>query len=243
MLAAWGVDCVTLANNHALDYGERALLDTFEHLGAAGVGWVGAGADEAAARAPRRLAAGGTSVAVVAATDHPPDFAAGPDRAGVAYADLPRRMPGWLPETVGAAAADVRLCSVHWGPNMTDAPVPHVRAAAPVLVEAGATLVVGHSAHVPHGAAPRVLYDLGDFIDDYAVDSDLRNDLGLLFLVRFDDDGGIEAEAVPLALEYCHTRLAGGRDAALMCERFARGCEALGAPAEVAGGRVRVRLA
>jgi poly-gamma-glutamate synthesis protein (capsule biosynthesis protein) len=28
-----------------------------------------------------------------------------------------------------------------------------------------------------------VLYDLGDFIDDYAVDPRLRNDLSLLFLV------------------------------------------------------------
>jgi poly-gamma-glutamate synthesis protein (capsule biosynthesis protein) len=31
-LAQIGVDCVALANNHALDYGEQALLDTFEHL-------------------------------------------------------------------------------------------------------------------------------------------------------------------------------------------------------------------
>src|SRR5919112_1705057 len=44
-LAELGVDCVTLANNHALDYGAEALLDTLEHLGAAGVAWVGAGED------------------------------------------------------------------------------------------------------------------------------------------------------------------------------------------------------
>src|ERR671928_2124127 len=54
-LAELGVDCVTLANNHALDYGPRALLDTLEHLAAAGVGWVGAGADVAAAREPHAL--------------------------------------------------------------------------------------------------------------------------------------------------------------------------------------------
>ena len=45
---------------------------------------------------------------------------------------------------------------------------------------AGATLVAGHSAHVFHGVADRVIYDLGDFIDDYATDPALRNDLGLL---------------------------------------------------------------
>src|SRR5215216_8065476 len=46
-----GVDCVTLANNHALDFGPEALLDTFEHLSAAGVAWVGAGPDVGSARA------------------------------------------------------------------------------------------------------------------------------------------------------------------------------------------------
>ncbi|HEX2105185.1 MAG TPA: CapA family protein, partial [Solirubrobacteraceae bacterium] len=54
-LAALGVDCVTLANNHALDYGARALLDTLDHLDAAGVAHAGAGPDPAAARAPAVL--------------------------------------------------------------------------------------------------------------------------------------------------------------------------------------------
>src|SRR5687768_18050094 len=58
LLASWGVDCVTLANNHALDYGPDALVDTFEHLGRAGVAWAGAGADVFEARAPRWLTAG-----------------------------------------------------------------------------------------------------------------------------------------------------------------------------------------
>ena len=51
-LVLLGVDCVTLANNHALDYGRDALLDTLDHLAAAGIAWTGAGPDEAAARTP-----------------------------------------------------------------------------------------------------------------------------------------------------------------------------------------------
>jgi poly-gamma-glutamate capsule biosynthesis protein CapA/YwtB (metallophosphatase superfamily) len=84
LLAEMGVDCVTLANNHALDYGPEALLDTFDHLGAAGVGWVGAGPDASVARAPRVLAARGLRLAVIGAADHPQDFAAGRDRPGIA---------------------------------------------------------------------------------------------------------------------------------------------------------------
>jgi poly-gamma-glutamate capsule biosynthesis protein CapA/YwtB (metallophosphatase superfamily) len=52
-LAELGVDAVTLANNHALDYGPVALLDTLAHLDAAGVLAVGAGPDEVHARAPK----------------------------------------------------------------------------------------------------------------------------------------------------------------------------------------------
>src|ERR671918_1919570 len=52
VLSRLGVDCVSLANNHALDFGPRALLDTFEHLRAAGIRWVGAGNRLDEARAP-----------------------------------------------------------------------------------------------------------------------------------------------------------------------------------------------
>ena len=228
LLALLGIDCVTLANNHALDYGFDALADTLEHLAAAGIAAVGAGPDLERARRPVVLAAGGLRVAVVGVTDHPPDFAAGPDRPGVAFADLGRQVPDWLLETVRAADAEVRLVTPHWGPNLTRAPVGHVRRAAAALEGAGATLVAGHSAHVPHGVAGPVLYDLGDFLDDYRVDPELRNDLGLLFLVTLDGRGPVRLEALPLKLEFCHTRPATGSDAVWMRRRFRAACAALG---------------
>jgi poly-gamma-glutamate capsule biosynthesis protein CapA/YwtB (metallophosphatase superfamily) len=242
LLALLGVDCVTLANNHALDYGVDALADTLEHLAAAGIAAVGAGTDLERARRPATLAAGGLRVAVLGVTDHPADFAAGPDRPGVAFADLAREVPDWLPRAVGDARADAdaALVTPHWGPNMTTGPVRHVRRAAAALVEAGATLVAGHSAHVPHGVAGRVLFDLGDFLDDYRVDPRLRNDLGLLFLVTLDADGPVRLEAFPLKLEFCHTRLAAGRDAAWMRRRFRAACETLGTTVEETADRLVV---
>src|SRR6266536_35187 len=85
-LATIGVDCVTLANNHALDYGAQALLDTLAHLSAVGVACVGAGPDVASARAPVRLSVGSTRLAVLGFADHPAAFAAGPAEPGIAYA-------------------------------------------------------------------------------------------------------------------------------------------------------------
>jgi poly-gamma-glutamate capsule biosynthesis protein CapA/YwtB (metallophosphatase superfamily) len=238
LLVLLGVDCVTLANNHALDYGVDALLDTLAHLTDAGIAAVGAGAELEQARRPAVLAASGLRVAVVGVTDHPADFAAGADRPGVAYADLGRQVPDWLLQIVREVDADAVLVTPHWGPNMTTAPVRHVRYAGAALVEAGATLVAGHSAHVPHGVAGQVLYDLGGFLDDYRVDPRLRNDLGLLFLVTLDAGGPLRLEALPLKLEFCHTRLAAGEDAAWMRRRFRAACAALGTTVEEAAHRL-----
>jgi poly-gamma-glutamate capsule biosynthesis protein CapA/YwtB (metallophosphatase superfamily) len=241
LLADMGVDCVTLANNHALDYGAEALSDTFEHLGVAGVAWVGAGPDVTPARAPYVLAARGVRLAVIGAADHPRDFAAGPDRAGIAYADLRADPSGdWLAGAVAAGRemADAVLVMPHWGPNMTVRPPDYVEQAARALVGAGATLVAGHSAHLVHGAAGRVLYDLGDFVDDYAVDRRLRNDLGLLFLVEIGADGPRTLEAIPLKLDYCQTRLAHGEDAAWIGDRFGRACAELGTEVTEHEGRL-----
>src|ERR1700736_5973649 len=83
VLTRLGVDCVTLANNHALDFGPEALLDTFEHLRAAGIAWVGAGRQRDEARAPAVLEANGLRLAVLGCSDHPAGFGAGPDSPGI----------------------------------------------------------------------------------------------------------------------------------------------------------------
>jgi poly-gamma-glutamate capsule biosynthesis protein CapA/YwtB (metallophosphatase superfamily) len=231
-----GVDCVTLANNHALDFGAEALLDTFEHLETAGIRWVGAGRNLEEARKPATLDADGFRLAVLGGSDHPAEFAAGPDSPGIAYG------LDWLAAAIDGLDADAVLVTPHWGPNMTPAPRPHVLRAAAALHAAGATLIAGHSAHVFHGVEPGVLYDLGDFLDDYAVDSKLRNDLGLLFLVTLDRTGPVRLEAVPLKLEYCHTRLADGDDAEWIRRRFRRACAALGTEVDESDGRLAVNL-
>jgi poly-gamma-glutamate capsule biosynthesis protein CapA/YwtB (metallophosphatase superfamily) len=108
VLRSLGVDCVTLANNHALDYGVQALEDTFEHLRSAGLACVGAGRTRAEARAPVVFEANGVRVGMLGCSDHPRDFAAGVASAGIAYADL-RRGPDWLPSAIAAVEADVVL--------------------------------------------------------------------------------------------------------------------------------------
>jgi poly-gamma-glutamate capsule biosynthesis protein CapA/YwtB (metallophosphatase superfamily) len=214
-----GVDCVTLANNHALDYGLDAFLDTLAHLREAGIACAGAGRNIKEARSPVVV----RGLPIVGFADHERGFAAGPDRPGIAFADRVHGLPAWLRER----APGTLICP-HWGPNMAPSPVPHVRMAARELRDAGAALVAGTSAHVFQGVEGNVLYDLGDFLDDYARHAVLRNDLGLLFLVELEPDRPRRIEAVPLKLDYAFTRLARGDEEDWIRQRFRAACAELG---------------
>jgi poly-gamma-glutamate synthesis protein (capsule biosynthesis protein) len=83
-----------------------------------------------------------------------------------------------------------------------------------------------------------VLFDLGDFVDDYRIDPRLRNDLGLLWFVDLRAGDLVRIEALPLKLDYCHTRVARGRDREWIEARFLKACADLGAHAEKRNGRL-----
>jgi poly-gamma-glutamate capsule biosynthesis protein CapA/YwtB (metallophosphatase superfamily) len=245
-LRAVGVSAVTLANNHALDFGEEALADTLRHLEDAEVVAAGAGPGEAEARRGRILEAGGLRLGLLAVADHPASYAAGPARWGTAYADLRHGLPPWLLEELERLRrrTDLVLVAPHWGPNMTVGPERWQRRHAAQLVAAGADMVAGHSAHVFHGVERRpgglVLYDLGDALDDYAVDPELRNDLGVLAL--WHPGEAPDLELVGLKLEFVRTELAHGADAEWIAARLLRACAELGSEVErVAEQRFRLR--
>jgi poly-gamma-glutamate synthesis protein (capsule biosynthesis protein) len=243
-LTLLGVRWVTLANNHALDYGQAALLDTLEHLRRSGIAAAGAGENTTTARAPVRIDLDGTAMTLLSFTDHPLEYAAGPHRPGVAYADIHQGLPEWLGDTVRRLSRESAplLVSPHWGPNMTSYPPGYIRGAAADLRAAGTALIAGHSAHVFHGVTDHVLFDLGDFVDDYATNPVLRNDLGLLWLLSVKDTVGTAVEAVPLHLGYCHTTLARGDDATWIRSRFRQACAALGTDVVDTDSGLLVRL-
>ena len=252
VLNAAAIDLVTLANNHTLDFGEGGLLETLERLEAAGIAYAGAGRDAREARRPARLRAGSSSVAVLAFTDNEPRWEAADDRPGVHY--VPVR-----PEDSRAAALrravaesaksdDLVLVAGHWGPNMLDRPLPHHPPFARALTDAGAHAFAGHSAHVFQGvevlAGRPILYDLGDFVDDYAVDRELRNDRSFLWILDADGSGVSAIECVPVVIDAraCRVGLATGAEARAASERLIRLCAEMGTAAEWAGDRVAIAL-
>jgi len=170
-LASAGIDVVSLANNHALDWGSAALLDTIDRLTAAGVASSGAGVDLAAARAPALLDTPAGKVAVLAYTSILPEgFAAGADRAGV---NPTRPDQERLLADVNTAneTADWVVVSLHWGVEYEGYANASQREFAHAIVDAGADLVLGHHPHVLQGFEiyrdKLIAYSLGDFVFDH----------------------------------------------------------------------------
>jgi len=169
-LAAAGVDVVTMANNHAVDYGAEGLVDTLAARRESPVPVVGVGEDEADAYAPALVQAEGQRVAVLGATQVP-DWtastqAAGRSRPGVAVSLDPTRLVRAVRRA--RAEADVVVVYLHWGTDYTGCPDPAQRRTARALADAGADVVVGTHAHQVQGSgwlgSTYVGYGLGNFV-------------------------------------------------------------------------------
>ncbi|MFC7188990.1 CapA family protein [Halocatena marina] len=215
-----GVDCASLANNHALDYGVRALCDTLDHLDRGDIASPGGGRTMRAAREPSHVFIEGMNVAVISFTDNTPEYAADSDTPGISHTvfDLEnepcRKILGEALTAAQSAEPDLLVASLHWGPNMVTKPPDAFRAVGHWLIERGVDLVHGHSAHIfqgieIHEGCP-ILYDVGDFVDDYAVDDDLRNDRGFLFELQTDREGSLRAlRLLPIEIRDCAVHRAG----------------------------------
>jgi len=237
ILRAAGIRCLSLANNHVLDYGDDALADTLAHLDAARIAHAGAGANLEAAAAPAIVEAGGTKFGFLAITDNEPDFAATAKRSGTFYLPISTNPPVLesLCARIGQArraGADFVILSAHWGPNMVDTPPRQFRKFARAAVDSGISVFFGHSAHLFQGVEYHgnglILYDTGDFLDDYAVDPDLRNDWSFVFLVELDGRGPRRLRLIPVRLRFARVDRARPREAEAIARLMIVRCERLG---------------
>ncbi len=170
-LRAGGVDVVSVANNHGMDYGAVGLRDTLAAARRAGMPIVGGGNDGEQAYAPHRVTVKGQRIAIVGATQVLDDhlvsaWTAGPGKIGLASAkDEPR-----LLRAVREArrTSDTVVVFLHWGLELSSCPTSSQTSLARKLARAGADLVVGSHAHVLVGGGmlrgALVAYGLGNFV-------------------------------------------------------------------------------
>jgi poly-gamma-glutamate capsule biosynthesis protein CapA/YwtB (metallophosphatase superfamily) len=228
-LTAAGINAVSLANNHVLDYGADAFRETLPALDRSGILHAGAGPDRDAARRPAITNLGHTAVAFIAFTDNQPDWEAGPRRPGVYYVPVDaddgrcRELLALVRRT--KATAGLLVVSAHWGGNWGSEVPPSHRDLGRSLVDAGADVVFGHSAHIFRGVeiyrGRPLVYSAGDFVDDYAVDLEERNDESFIFVVETAADVPARVRLFPTIIAGFQARLA-GKSSRRIAERMQR---------------------
>ena len=200
-----GVDVVTMANNHGVDFGPVGLTDSLDAARQRGFPVVGLGADDTAAFAPHLVTLRGERIAVLGA-DQVADstvarYSAAPGRGGVASAfDTDRLLQA---VTAARQVADTVVVYLHWGEEEQSCPTPRQQELASQLSQAGADVVVGTHAHQLQGAGwlgrTYVAYGLGNFVWWRSL-SEVSVETGVLDLTV--DDGQVrQVDFVPARID------------------------------------------
>jgi poly-gamma-glutamate synthesis protein (capsule biosynthesis protein) len=218
---AAGVDAVSLANNHALDYGRIGFADTLDGAAAAGMPVFGGGRTIDEAYAPLVLPVRGVRVAIVGFSQIrtlAKSWQAGPATAGIAMAWDVRRAVAAV--RTARERADLVIVFNHWGTERVSCPNREQKSFAAALAKAGADMIIGAHAHVLQGdgwlGRTYVAYGLGNFV--WYVGS---AETGVL-RVRVRGRSVIRADLVPAVVSGTgRPRLLAGAAATALANRFA----------------------
>jgi hypothetical protein len=246
-LRAAGVDVISLANNHGMDYGEQGLHDTLAAARRADLALVGAGRTAKQAYRPHRVTVNGRRIAFFGATQVLDTVTIEPwtardDRAGLATAKEEYDGLSRLLAAVERAdrEADTVVVMLHWGEEGASCPLPRQQELAAQLTDAGADIVVGGHAHRLQAGGflgdAVVHYGLGNVV--FYADGGPGADSGV-FAVTIAPDGAMRINWKPAVLQGgVATRLSGEAAVAGRTSwRNLRSCADL--TGRQAGGRVR----
>lgn len=212
-----GIDHVSLANNHVLDWGRPGLRETIASLRGAGIVYSGAGPNKEQAEEPSIFGRETGRVLVfsygAASSGIPYDWAAEKELSGVNFlpalneeqiGDVKRNVEKWK------RPGDLVIFSLHWGANWGYEVSSRKRSFAHKLIDqAGVDVIYGHSSHHPMGIEVHkgklVIYGAGDFINDYEGISgheEYRSELSLMYFPEFGENGKLLAmKMVPMRIE------------------------------------------
>ena len=205
-----GVDIVSLANNHVLDYGQDVLSQTFDILDEAGIAYAGAGETLERAMEWESFDLDGTKVGILCASRVYPS----------ADWDVRNSQPGvfstydetLLVEQIEAAKEenDLVIVYVHWGVEKEETPEDYQRALAQAYIDAGADLVIGCHPHVLQGIeyyeGVPIVYSLGNFLFNEAIDQTA------LLKVYLDEEDGLALQLIAAEAENSLTRALSGEE-------------------------------
>lgn len=206
---AWGgFDVISLANNHAMDFGPESLLQGIDLLKKQNVAPIGAGANSDEARAPHIMSVNSLDIAFLGYVHVPVEargsffdtatWTATETEPGLAWA-----VPEEIIEDVTAVKSQVDLVVVvlHSGYEYVEPPSEEQAAAAHAAIDAGADIVIGHHAHILQAVEfykdGVIAYGLGNFA--FNIDGDANT---AILNVWLDEDGVRQFEFIPAIIQY-----------------------------------------
>lgn len=197
-----GISVVSLANNHTLDYGRDAMLDTVEAVRGAGMTPVGAGVDRADASRLRIVTRRGLRVGFLAYCDLASyGTVMLPDRPTIACVDS-ASLPGEI--KAAKAKCDVLVVSFHWGVEYMKLPTERQKTLARLCIDNGADLVLGHHPHVlqpveTYKGRP-IAYSMGGFVWDGRV---LGADRSAIYTFELGKSSARLVRTMPVTIRAC----------------------------------------
>lgn len=169
-----GIDGVSLANNHTMDYGTTGLLDTLYYLKKAKLGLTGAGKNKEAAFSAYYKKINGKTVAILGLSRVLPDgswFANG-SKPGIAYAYNNEPMMSYVKKAV--KNSDYTVVMIHWNRERQNYPESYAKRMAKDFINAGVDAVIGSHSHslmgIEYYKGKPIYYSLGNFVFTKASD-------------------------------------------------------------------------
>ncbi len=203
-----GIDIVSLANNHALDFGTAALEDSFETLDQAGILYAGAGKNLSRAKEMQTITIEETVIGFLAASRVIPvaDWNAGSASTGMLTTYSPELLCRAIQEN--REKCDYLIVFVHWGVERNSEPEDYQFRMGKQYIDAGADAVIGCHPHVMQGIeyyqGKPIAYSLGNYIFN------LRGESTALFQLIIQEDGEVTAQLIPVQTNVLPFRLLTG---------------------------------
>lgn len=191
-----GVDIVSIANNHAYDYGEDAFLDTLDYLKEYDIPYVGGGRNIEEATSPYYFIVNGYKIAFIGAT-RAEKYILTPEATDTSSGVFRTYDPSLLIETISEVKknSDYVIVLIHWGREDSHVLEDVQIETGKKYIDAGADLIVGSHAHVLQGMEfyndKLIAHNLGDFIFNRET-----KDTGILS-VTIGNDGSMSYEFIP----------------------------------------------
>ncbi len=216
-----GADIVSLANNHAYDYGEISLLDSMDTLKGASIPYVGAGQNIKEAARPVYFIANDMKIAFLSATqiervENPDTRGAAENTAGVFRCKDPEALCVAIKEA--KANSDFVIVYVHWGTENETTIDWAQKEQAPLYVEAGADLIVGDHPHclqkIEYVGDVPVIYSLGNFwFNSKTIDTGMVK-------VTINKEGTQKYQFIPCLQSGCKTIMLDGSEKARVLQNM-----------------------